>query len=360
MKKTSRLIISMLFVITTLVAMSVFTVSAKTADPAVSSFEYVADCRNVETEIADVVTESAKQDNTDTDSSEVFEVSDNLVSYASTDTAPADSSIIFSGLYFDQLSNSEKEIYSSIYSANADDQYIEIVLKNAITVSGNDSSSIDITPVKMALQDTLDALSKDHPDVDWLNISNCTYTASCRYINNSEYSVSKIKFNISSLMTNEQVQNDLSEINGISIEGNDRYTKILNIHNYVLGQCYFSDGTYDPFSAYGAIENGGVVCEGYAELFKLICDNQNIPCALVTSHEHIWDLVQMEDGNWYAVDCTWDDTTESSNYLLVGSTTWIYGETFENEHTVYSDFSESGFKCFAVPQISENAYSYVG
>ena len=36
----------------------------------------------------------------------------------------------------------------------------------------------------------------------------------------------------------------------------------------------------------------------------------------------MWNYVQMDDGNWYLVDATWDvGTPPSSQYLLVGRAT---------------------------------------
>ena len=59
------------------------------------------------------------------------------------------------------------------------------------------------------------------------------------------------------------------------------------------------------------------VCECYARLFQLVCQNKGIACLLVQGGsqvlngevytDHIWNYVQMEDGKWYLVDCTWGD-----------------------------------------------------
>ena len=53
---------------------------------------------------------------------------------------------------------------------------------------------------------------------------------------------------------------------------------------------------------------------------KILCDKENIPCILVvgninleTNFAHMWNYVQMEDGQWYAVDCTWDDLDDETN-----------------------------------------------
>ena len=70
------------------------------------------------------------------------------------------------------------------------------------------------------------------------------------------------------------------------------------------------------------------VCDGYAKAFKMVCDLLEIPCVLVVSSTHMWNNVLMDDGDWYNVDVTWDDSNDqqiSYQYFLVGSQTVING-----------------------------------
>lgn len=66
------------------------------------------------------------------------------------------------------------------------------------------------------------------------------------------------------------------------------------------------------WNAYGALINGKAVCEGYAEAFKLLCDEAGIPCALMYSTDHEWNAVKLND-TWYYVDVTNMDTTRSND-----------------------------------------------
>ena len=98
------------------------------------------------------------------------------------------------------------------------------------------------------------------------------------------------------------------------------------------------------------------VCEGYATAFKVLCDLKGIPCVLESgitdSGGHMWNLVQMEDGKWYAVDVTWNDPLvsgidalvsgyECDDYLLVGSDTAISGMNFSSSHQTTNQISSS-------------------
>lgn len=49
------------------------------------------------------------------------------------------------------------------------------------------------------------------------------------------------------------------------------------------------------------------VCQGYSYAFKMICDELGIPCTVGSGDGHMWNYVQTEDGNWYAIDATWND-----------------------------------------------------
>lgn len=61
-------------------------------------------------------------------------------------------------------------------------------------------------------------------------------------------------------------------------------------------------------SAYSALCMGNTVCAGYAQAFEMVCNGAGIDAAVVTSVNHEWNKVRMND-SWYNVDCTWDDQT---------------------------------------------------
>lgn len=170
--------------------------------------------------------------------------------------------------------------------------------------------------------------------------------------------------------------------------GADRYTQLKTVHDWLTeNNAYNSaaasagsglDGT--PWEAISALTNDDglqPVCEGYARAFKLICDRLDIPCVLVSgvatnsagSGAHMWNYVQMDDSNWYAVDVTWDDPTvsgasgnvsgyERDTYFLVGSNTPVDGTaTFAENHTAHNnDFITSGHYAFSYPNLETERY----
>ncbi len=85
--------------------------------------------------------------------------------------------------------------------------------------------------------------------------------------------------------------------------------KALVVHDY-MALNYAYDETYSIYSADGMFEHKTGVCQAYAEAFKEIMTELDIPCQIATSRNmnHAWNLVKI-DGEWYHVDVTWDDPT---------------------------------------------------
>lgn len=84
--------------------------------------------------------------------------------------------------------------------------------------------------------------------------------------------------------------------------------KELAIHDWMIDHTAYDETHALPNRnhPYGLLVEGTAVCMGYANTFQLFMDLLDIPCLTVTGDTHAWNLVQL-DGDWYAVDVTWDD-----------------------------------------------------
>lgn len=84
--------------------------------------------------------------------------------------------------------------------------------------------------------------------------------------------------------------------------------KELAIHDWMIDHTAYDEehSTPNHNHPYGLLVEGTAVCMGYANTFQLFMDLLDIPCITVTGVGHAWNLVQL-DGDWYAVDVTWDD-----------------------------------------------------
>lgn len=98
--------------------------------------------------------------------------------------------------------------------------------------------------------------------------------------------------------------------------------KAVYVHDWLVQNLaydteYVEDGLIDDHNARNALVDGSTVCEGYAKVYALALNHLDIPAVLVTSStlNHAWNMVEL-DGQWYQVDCTWDDPTTANSDLL--------------------------------------------
>lgn len=70
--------------------------------------------------------------------------------------------------------------------------------------------------------------------------------------------------------------------------------------------------TANTHSIVGFLQDGKIVCDGYAETFYCCMRELGFECiqvfGLVGNAYHSWNKVRLSDGNWYNVDVCWDDT----------------------------------------------------
>ena len=90
-------------------------------------------------------------------------------------------------------------------------------------------------------------------------------------------------------------------------------SKVRWIHNWVCRRCtpIPQYGATAGHNGYEAIVDRKGVCEGYAILFKAICDANGITSRYVfgsvrSKYDHAWNAV-LYKGEWYFVDVYWDD-----------------------------------------------------
>ncbi len=96
------------------------------------------------------------------------------------------------------------------------------------------------------------------------------------------------------------------------------------LHDYLVRNCAYdksvtsstSPADTTAYSAYGALVDGSCVCQGYALAYKLLLKRAGLSAVLVmsTKMNHAWNMVQMEDEQWYHVDVTWDDSSPDGGF----------------------------------------------
>ncbi len=139
-------------------------------------------------------------------------------------------------------------------------------------------------------------------------------------------SVGKITITIQRAYTNEDTYKINEKVNEIykSIYNKDLdiKTNIKNIHDYIINNTKYdtlrSDENiikYRSDMAYGPLFEGYAVCGGYTDLMQLFLEKMNLKSYRVSSTEHIWNAVEINN-KWYHIDLTWDDPiSEEKDYL---------------------------------------------
>ena len=165
-----------------------------------------------------------------------------------------------------------------------------------------------------------------------------------------------------------------------------QYRIALALHDAIITDidyAYESDGVTPEDAEWahnivGAFENKRGVCESYAKLYQLLlnyCKVENI-YVIGESHgeDHAWNMVKMDNGEWYWFDLTWDDLPGwmfgiTYNYFCVTDTqdvSWVDGpwsspsKTFSSTHAPLTTSGE-GIEClYALPKRASKAIDLDG
>ena len=237
--------------------------------------------------------------------------------------------------FYNQLTSNQKKLYDQIWAAGPVAS-ITVDL-TGITITGSTKQNA----ANSAMQDimmAITALNEDNPMFFWASGFGISYGASRKYVSGQyTYVITNLIINMNFNESHYSSFNDIIAkrdavedfYKTIPVYGISRHEKFKSIHDYLANNIVYDDTVSEAniFDIYGALINGVCVCEGYAEAFKLLCDREGLPCLTVVGTgdggAHKWNMVQMEDGEWYTLDATWDDQTSNTyySYFTIGSDT---------------------------------------
>ena len=132
--------------------------------------------------------------------------------------------------------------------------------------------------------------------------------------------------------------------------GKDRVEQIKIVHDYLVDTVeYDLEAGSNIYNIYGTLIDKRAVCEGYARAFKYILDDLEIPtviaCGLAknsagVTETHAWNYVQLENGQWYAIDVTWDDPVIIGSGIISDSIKYQY--FLKGANKFFEDHFEDG------------------
>jgi transglutaminase-like putative cysteine protease len=116
---------------------------------------------------------------------------------------------------------------------------------------------------------------------------------------------------------------------------------------------------------------GKSTCEGYASIFKTLCDGINIPCEkicgyakdysfkidqpLLSQTNHTWNAVQLDDNHWYLIDSAWGTGYIDGNHEYKKDLKPHYFLT-QPEYMIYNHLPEDSQWQLLVKPISMDDY----
>lgn len=286
--------------------------------------------------------------------------------------------------FYDQLDDNNKAAYDVLKAwAEPTEEEFTISLPDTISFAtettdtsqwSEEESSEFWNMIFSNIQYGKDALILDYPEIFWLDMSKITLAISdirTSYNPLSKMYTMKIsKIGVKGCVREEYTDLETAKeykqlldysVENFEVDGDDRYQQVKYIHDYIAkAVTYSTDGPYHYASIGLFCEPYQLVCEGYSKAFKLICDSIDIPCITVPGNinvsdntGHMWNYVMMEDGEWYGIDCTWDDLNNASNpikysYFLKGS------DSFCSNHTADSQY----YTLFEYPELNTADYVY--
>ena len=209
-------------------------------------------------------------------------------------------------LFRSVLGKSQKNAYDEIFSA-------------VLQWDGNLDLSKSAKIKKGELKNVILAVLNDNPELFW-------WTGDCVFYSNSDETVTRIEF--SYLFPKEDSQKVYDEFWEMSAPIvfyasllEDKMERVKYVHDYIcLSVNYdlesFRSGNYGGTlqSAYSAIVKYKTVCAGYARAFQYYMQQLEIPCAVIESESHAWNLLILQN-QCYQMDVTWDDNKIYPQYF---------------------------------------------
>ena len=251
--------------------------------------------------------------------------------------------------YYNQLTDFEKTIYTTIKTAEI----------GTVNYSINNDG---YTNVNFSVHRALTALQADYPEFRMIYQSGIITTVEENTIDfvlernpcDSEYNSAKSEFYINDII--DRVE-----------KNTDRYTMVRELTEILWKETrYDADGAavyhsevtsqYDT-CATGVFVNHKAVCSGFADAFKILCNELDVPCIIVGNAGHAWNYVKMEDDKWYAIDISANASGWEENHILYGANSFEYLTT-SNYHL--SDLYLNAEGDFSFPELSDNEYIYLG
>lgn len=282
---------------------------------------------------------------------------------------------------YEQLDDTAKTIYNKLYDNKENLKTGTYVVQFGNTFQTLLSSEGGEKELKKQYQSAIEALIYENPEIFYIDVTNM-------YINIEKITkLTSVKYNVyidcgnnpnylgegfNSKQDVEKYETQIEQVKDYIlslVNGKSDYEKIKIIHDYLIDTIEY-DSTVSKdniYNIYGALVSRVCVCEGYAKAFQYLMNEIGIKNTIVigtgtnsngNTENHAWNYVEL-NGNWYAVDVTWDDPILIGNGILPESSKYQYflkgSKTMSQNHITSGKFTEGGQE-FNYPQLSVEDY----
>ena len=258
---------------------------------------------------------------------------------------------VYGKLIYDKLYENKDKLRTGTYTADFGTAFDELLHEE------NGSETL-----KNSFQLSINALTFDNPELFYIDVTKVyLLTEITTRVFSKTYKVSIGGNNGESYLSEDFASSDVARYsiglveqykNAIIEECKNLSTveKIRYVNNYLIDNIEYDIAAgNNVYNIYGTLVEKKAVCEGYARTCKYILDELDIPCIIAcgiaknsqnVTESHAWNYVKV-DGNWYALDVTWNDPIISNG---IGKITddIRYGYFLKGSNKFFEDHFEDG------------------
>ncbi len=236
------------------------------------------------------------------------------------------------GYYASGLKSQGKKYYKALLKKNrGSSRKVRVALSKPVTIktsrSAYDSGKIwkskKVSEIDLLCEQATIALIDSNPDFFWIRYYKWSYyyyyrkTRTRTTVRITAITFKPVEWYSGAKNEFQDVKNAAKSIASMILQvrtDTSAATTAMLVYSYLADTVtYDTDAAslerYSPAGALLEKYDHLSVCDGYSRAFKMICDECGVTCLYVgsTYYRHAWNMVRLDDGQWYGVDVTWGD-----------------------------------------------------
>ncbi len=184
-------------------------------------------------------------------------------------------------------------------------------------------------------------------DYDYLKLNVDSWRESWKWSNVTGTASLTVTVEYATTLNQEKAvdQKIASILKSLNLKGKSDYQKVKVIHDYLINHASY-DKTLKNHTAYNALINKSVVCEGYSLAAYRLFTDAGIPNRIITGTAdggpHSWNIVKV-NGKWYNIDLTWDDPITNSGKSVLRYDYFLKSNKDFKDHVRDAEFKTATF-----------------